>query len=90
MRCSTQRLYVRREQHVTKKLKRFISNDDVKPKGEQSSIHEHLLNYPICAKNYLDSRFKILPRARNTYHLLLLESLFIRTREPKIFKKRDF
>ena len=71
-----QRFHVRREHHVTKKLKRFIFNDNVKPKGEQSSTHEHLLNNPICAENYLDSRFKILSRARNTYHLSVLESLF--------------
>ena len=76
--------------HVTKKLKRFIFNDDVKPKGEQSSIHQHLLNNPVCAENYLDNRFEILSRARNTYHLSVLESLFIRTREPKICKQRDF
>ena len=71
-------------------LKRFIFNDDVKPKGEQSSIHEHLLNNPICAENYLDSRFEILSKARNTYHLSVLEPLFIRTREPKVCKQRDF
>ena len=31
------RFYVRREQHVTKKLIRIIFNEDIKPKGEQSS-----------------------------------------------------
>ena len=66
---TSQRFHDSREQHVTKKLKRFIFNDDVKPKGEQSSIHEHLFNNPICAENYLDSRFDILSRAKNTYHL---------------------
>ena len=48
---SAQRFHVRREQHVTKKLKRFIFNDDVKSKGEQSSIQEHFLNNPVCAEN---------------------------------------
>ena len=52
---TSQRFHVRREQHVTKKLKRFIFNGDVKPKCEQSSIHEHLLNNPSCAEKYLDS-----------------------------------
>ena len=76
---TSQRFHVRQEQHVTKKLKKFIYNDDVKPKGEKSSIYEHLLNNPICAENYLDSTFEILSRARNTYHLSVLESLSIRT-----------
>ena len=79
-----------REQYATKKLKRFIFNDDVNPKGEQSSIHDHLLKNPNCAENYLDSKFKIISRARNSYHFSLLKPLFIRTREPKIFKQRDF
>ena len=86
---TSQRFHIRQEQHVTKKLKRFIFSYDVKPKVEQSSIQEHLLNNPICAENYLNSRFEILSRARNTYHLSVLESLFIRTREPKICKQ-DF
>ena len=30
---TSQRFHVKQEQHVTKKLKRFIFNDDVKPKG---------------------------------------------------------
>ena len=85
-----QRFHVKREQHVTKKLKRFIFNGDVKPKGEQSSIYEHILKNLSCAENYLDSRLKILSRARNSYHLSVLESLFIRTREQKICKQRDF
>ena len=60
----SQRFHVRREQHVTKKL---FFKDDIKPKGEQSSILEHL-NNPSCAENYLASRFEILFRVRNTYH----------------------
>ena len=71
-----QRFHVRREQHVTKKLKRFIFNDNIKPKGEQPSIYEHLLNSLIYTENYLDSRLEILSRARNTYHLSVLESIF--------------
>ena len=81
---------MRRELHVTKKLNRFIFNDDVKQKGEQSLILEHLLNNPSCAENYPDSRFEILSRARNSYHLSVLESLFIRTRKWKQCKQRDF
>ena len=86
---ASQRFNVRQEHYVTKKLKRFIFNDDVKTKGEQSLIHEYFLNNSICAENYLESRFEILSRARNTYHLSVLESLFIRTREPKICNKQD-
>ena len=87
---TSQRFHIRREQHVTKKLKIFIFNDDVKPKSEQSPIHEHLLNNLICVENNLDSKFKILSRARNTYHLSFLEPLFIKTCKPKMCKQQDF
>ena len=73
-----------------KKLKRFIFNDNLKPKGKKSSVHEHLLNSLSFAKNYLESRFEILSRARNTYYLSVLESLLIRTPEQKICKQRVF
>ena len=63
---TSQRFHVRWEQHITKKLKKFNFNDEVLPKGDQSSIHEYLLNNQSCAENYMDSRFKILSIARNT------------------------
>ena len=75
---------------VSEMLKRFIYNDDVKPKGKQSSIRKHLINNPSCAENYLDIRFEIIPGAKNSHRLSVLESLFIRTREPKIYKQRGF
>ena len=70
-----------------KKLKRFIFNDDVKPKGEHLSIREHQISNPICADNYLDSRLEIISRVRNFYHLSFLELFLIRTRKPKICKQ---
>ena len=42
---------------------------ELRLKGEQSFIHEHVLNNPNCAKNYNDSRFKILSKVRNRYYL---------------------
>ena len=58
---TSQRFHVRREQRITKKLKRLIFNDDIEPKGEESSIHEHLLNNPSCAERYMNSRSKFYP-----------------------------
>ena len=84
---TSQGFHVRQEQHVTKKLIRF--NDDVNLKGKQI-IHEHRLNNPSCATNYLDSIFEILSKAKNSYRLLVLESWFFRTCERKICKQRDF
>ena len=72
-----------------KKLKKFVFDGESRLKGEQSSFHKHLLNNSNCAKNYNDGRFKMLSRARNPYHLPVLEPLFIKTVKPKICKQSE-
>ena len=86
---TSQRFHVRLDRHVTKNLKKFIFDGKTRPKGENSFVQEHLLNNPNCAENYNDSRFKLISRVRNAYHLCILKSLFIKTLEPKLFKQRD-
>ena len=58
---------------------------ELRLKGEQSFIHEHVLNNPNCAKNYNDSRFKILSKVRNRYYLSVLESIYIKTNSSQKF-----
>ena len=48
-----------------------------KPSNRSSAIAEHLLNNYDCAKNYNDSHFSILSKARNDYHLSVLKYLLI-------------
>lgn len=86
---TSQRFAVKREQHDTKKLKNIYSKWRRKVEqpsihgihtwiqGEQSSIKEHLLNRPSFAENWIDSRFKILSRAKNVYYLSI-KSLFMK------------
>ena len=56
----SQRFHIRRDQEVTKKLKKFIFDDESGSKAEQSSIHKHLVNNSKCTKNYNDRKFKFL------------------------------
>ena len=39
---------------LQKTFKKFTSDGELRPKGEQSSIREYVLNNPIFAKNYND------------------------------------
>ena len=53
---TSQQFHVKREQHVTKKAKMFIFNGEAKPKGDQLSIHELLLNNPKKTTWTVDSK----------------------------------
>ena len=59
-----------------------------KPSNRSSAIAEHLLNNSDCAKNYRDSNFSIISKARSEYHLSVLESLSIKTLRPNLCKQK--
>ena len=42
-----------------------------------SAIGQHLLEFNQCTRNYSDSQFKILTRARSQFRLSLLEAVYI-------------
>ena len=85
---TSQRFHLRRDQHVSKALRKWMKTGLNKPSNNSSAIAEHLLNNIDCSKNYNDSRFSILSKARNLYHLSVLESLFIKTFKPKLCKQK--
>ena len=59
-----------------------------KPSNRSSVNAEHSLNNSDCAKNYRDSNFSIISKARSEYHLNILESLFIKTLKPNLCKQQ--
>ena len=59
-----------------------------KPTNWSSAIAKHLLNNSDYAKNYRDSNFSIISKARSEYHLNVLESLFIKTLKPNLCKQQ--
>ena len=85
---TSQRFHIRRDQHVTKSLRTWMQTGVNKPTNRGSAIAEHLLNNPECANNYSDSNFSIISKARNEYHLNVLESLFIKTLKPNLCKQQ--
>ena len=55
-----------------------------------SAIGQHLLENPECAKAYSENCFRIIGRARSTFHLAILESVYIKTRDPLLCRQKEF
>ena len=90
---TSQRLQDRIKQHVPQWLRqqltrprrsqphRSCKRTDTKPDCD-SAIGQHLLDNDRCALNYDDKRFSILAAARSSFHLNLLEAIYIKTPRP--------
>ena len=85
---TTQKFHIRRDQNVTKSLRNWLLNGSETPGNSPSTIAEHLLYNPECAKHYEDKMFSILAIGRNSYHCSVLESLYIKTLKSKLCKQQ--
>ena len=54
------------------------------------AIGQHLLTNPECAKTYTDDNFRIIGQGRSSFHLSVLESVYIKTQNPVLCKQKDF
>ena len=97
---TTQRLEDRIKQHVPSHIR-----NKTHPKREQpsrscktkittktcdSAIGQHLLENPDCAKNYNCDMFRIIGKARSSFHLAVLESVYISTKKPLLCRQKEF
>jgi hypothetical protein len=87
---TSQRFHIRRDQHVTAPMRKWMCDFKQRPTGDVTAIGEHLLSNLECAKHYNDRMFKILARGRTPFHLSVLESLFITTLKPVLCKQKQF
>ena len=55
-----------------------------------SAIGQHLLQNPICAREYNDNKFSILARGRTSFHLSTLEARYSKTSKPNLCKQKEF
>ena len=55
-----------------------------------SAIGQHLITNPECAKTYTDDSFRIIGQARSSFHLGVLESVYIKTQNPVLCKQKEF
>ena len=68
---------------------RMCKNSTSKVKSD-STIGQHLITNPECAKTYTDDNFRIIGQARSSFHLGVLESVYIKTQNPVLYKQKEF
>ena len=66
---------------------RMCKNSNSKMKSD-SAIGQHRITNPECAKTYTDDNFRISEEARSSFHLGVLESVYIKTQTPVLCKHR--
>ena len=56
----------------------------------ESAVGEHLITNPELAKTYTDDNFRIIGQARSSFHLSVLESVYIKTQNPVLCRQKEF
>ena len=84
---TTQRLADRIKQHVPTSIRKKSSTVREQPPRMcknisskincESAIGQHLIANPECARTYTDDNFRIIGQARSSFHLGVLESVYI-------------
>ena len=96
---TSQRLCDRIKQHVPSSIRQNTVPQREQPSRasktkrslkHDSAIGQHLLDNPECAKAYSENCFRIIGRARSTFHLGILESVYIKTRDPLLCRQKEF
>ena len=97
---TTQRLEDRIKQHVPTSIRTKTSAEREQPRRNckrrnaqincDSAIGQHLLENPDCAKTYSDDNFRIIGQARSSFHLGVLESVYISMENPILCRQKEF
>ena len=56
----------------------------------ESAIGQHLITNPECAKTYTDDNFRMIEEVRSSFHLNVLESVYIKTQKPVFCRQKEF
>ena len=97
---TTQRLADRIRQHVPTNIRKKRNTVREQPPrickkknskiNCESAIGQHLIANPECAKTYTDDNFRIIGQARSSFHLSVLESVYIKTQNPALCRQKEF
>ena len=91
--CSCAETYVgNTTQRLSERIKQHIPPNIATRKSKQadSAILAHIRNKPACVPTNAQERFRILARARSSYHLDILEAMYIRSLEPSLCAQKEF
>ena len=67
-----------------------ICKNSISKMKSDSAIGQHLIKTPECAQTYADDNFRIIGEARSSFHLSVLESVYIKTQNPVLCKQKEF
>ena len=56
----------------------------------ESAIGQHILDNPICDKNYADKKFTILLSGCSSFYLSALQAVFIKSCKPNLCRQKAF
>ena len=51
---------------------------------------QHFITNPECAKTYTGDNFPMIGQARSSFHLSVLESVYIKTQNPVLRRQKEF
>ena len=95
-----QRLADRIKQHVPTRIRKKSSTVREQPppmcknisstSNCESAIGQHLITNRECAKTYTDGKFQIISQARLSFHLGVLESVYIKTQNSVLCRQKEF
>ena len=74
---------------VRKQPPRICKNNKSKINCE-SAIGQHLIANPDCSKTNKDDNFRFIGQERSSFHLSVLESVYIKTQNPVLCRQREF
>ena len=96
---TTQRLADRTKQHVPTSTRKKNNAAREKPPricrnnksniNCKSAIGQHLIANPECAKTCTDDNFRIIGQARSSFHLSVLECVYIKTQNSILCKQKE-
>ena len=55
----------------------------------ESAIGQHLIRNSECTKAYTDNNFWIIGQVRSSFHLGVLESVYIKTQNPVLCRQKE-
>ena len=58
--------------------------------GRTCCFIAHLIANPKCARTYTDENFRTIGQARSSFHLSVLESVYIKTQNPVLCRQNEF
>ena len=81
---------IRKKGYAAREQPPFICKKNNSKNNCESAIGQHLIANPECAKTYTDNNFQIIGQARMSFHLSVLESVYIQTKNPALCRQKEF